>query len=178
MKLQTTFKALAVAGIAGLGACGDEATTMTRIIEHGDPDRGKSLITSYGCGTCHVIQGVRGTRGKVGPILENYAQQHLLAGFLPNTSPYLIAWLMDPVALNPQTGMPAQGLTENDARHIAAYLYTLGDDNRVYPSEPPLPLRGRDDTMPRLNIPVGAGDDTAPRTFRIAPAKAESTTPE
>jgi cytochrome c len=37
----------------------------------------------------------------------------------------LVAFLQDPPALVPQTGMPNVGLTLEQARHIAAYLYSL-----------------------------------------------------
>jgi len=156
--------------ITVLSACSDEQNPASILtISGGDPDRGHALIQSYGCGTCHAIEGVRGARGQVGPRLEDYAQQHLLAGFLPNTPSNLIAWLMDPVALKPQTGMPSQGVTGEEARHIAAYLYTLGDAGvRVYPPDPPLPLRGEEFAveLPPRAAPVTG---TTPRTRRIVP---------
>jgi hypothetical protein len=106
----------------------------------------------------------------VGPRLENYAQQHLLAGFLPNTPPNLIAWLVDPVALKPSTGMPAQGVTETEARHIAAYLYSLGPEGiRVYPSDPPLPLRREDEVAADIPNPPAVPSETDVRTRRIVP---------
>jgi cytochrome c2 len=37
----------------------------------------------------------------------------------------LVAWIVDPPALVPGTRMPVMGVSENDARHIAAALYTL-----------------------------------------------------
>ncbi|MBD2747525.1 c-type cytochrome [Microvirga sp. BT688] len=136
----------------------------------GEPEQGHALIRAYGCGTCHTIEDVRGARGKVGPRLENYAQQHLLAGFLPNTPPNLIAWLMDPVALKPTTGMPAQGVTEAQARHMAAYLYSLGrDDRRVYPPDPPLPLRPENEAAADIPNPPSVPSGTDVRTRRIVP---------
>ncbi|HZB63324.1 MAG TPA: c-type cytochrome, partial [Microvirga sp.] len=133
--------------LTGLAACSDPQDPSSRLaIAGGEPKEGHALIQAYGCGTCHTIENVRGARGKVGPRLENYAQQHLLAGFLPNTPQNLIAWLIDPVALKPTTGMPAQGVTETEARHMAAYLYSLGrDEMQVYPPDPPLPLRDEDE---------------------------------
>jgi hypothetical protein len=44
----------------------------------------------------------------------------------PNVPRLLVAWLMDPAALKPQTGMPNLGLGDGEARDIASYLYTLG----------------------------------------------------
>ncbi len=157
--------------LAGLSACGeaqDQASILA--ISGGDPERGHGLIQSYGCGTCHMVEGVRGARGQVGPRLEDYAQQHLLVGFLPNTPSNLIAWLMDPVALKPRTGMPSQGVTEEEARHIAAYLYTLGDSGvRVYPPDPPLPLRGDNEVAADLPQQEAPSTETTPRTRRIVP---------
>ena len=154
-----------------LAACSDaQDQPVVLVIAGGEPEQGRALIRSYGCGTCHTIEGIRGARGKVGPRLEGYAQQHLLAGFLPNTPHNMIAWLMDPVALKPQTGMPSQGVTEAEARHIAAYLYSLGrEELRVYPEEPPLPLRRQDGVA--MEIPGKAPGilEVEPRTRRIVP---------
>jgi cytochrome c2 len=157
--------------LTGLAACSDPQDQSSRLtIEGGEPEQGHALIQAYGCGTCHTIQDVRGARGKVGPRLEYYAQQHLLAGFLPNTPRNLIAWLMDPVALKPATGMPAQGVTETEARHIAAYLYSLGREGiRVYPPDPPLPLRGEDEVAADITNPPVVPSETDVRTRRIVP---------
>ncbi|WP_262027723.1 c-type cytochrome [Microvirga sp. Mcv34] len=163
-----------VPALAGLTSCSDpQGQAAASMIAGGEPGRGRALIQAYGCGTCHTISGVRGARGKVGPELRDYAQQHLLAGFLPNTPQNLIAWLVDPVALKPRTGMPAQGLTELEARHVASYLYTLGaGGNPVYPPGPPLPLRGQEDTTVDLPQPAPRPSETEPRTRRIVPHQA------
>jgi cytochrome c2 len=155
--------------VLGLLACSDEQPTSLRIAD-GDAEQGYNLIHAYGCGTCHMIEGIRGARGKVGPSLHDYGQQHLLAGFLPNTPQHLVAWLIDPVALKPDTGMPAQGLSEADARHIATYLYSLGGtDREVYPPDPPLPLRGPEEMLTTLDVPHDVSSETMPRTRRIVP---------
>jgi cytochrome c2 len=156
--------------VLGLLACSDEQAPQL-LISDGNAEQGRSLIQAYGCGTCHMIEGIRGARGKVGPSLHDYGEQHLLAGFLPNTPQHLMAWLIDPVALKPDTGMPAQGLSEEDARHIAAYLYSLGGtDRQVYPPDPPLPLRGPEEAVTKLDGPTPAPLDTMPRTRRIVPS--------
>jgi mono/diheme cytochrome c family protein len=156
--------------LAALTACSDSQEQLAASkIDGGEPEQGLALIQSYGCGTCHVIGGVRGARGRVGPELKEYAQQNLLAGFLPNTPQNLIAWLVDPVALKPGTGMPAQGVTETEARHIASYLYTLGGgEARVYPPDPPLPLRHEERAV-GLPEPASDPSETQPRTRRIVP---------
>jgi cytochrome c2 len=153
--------------LASLAGCNDAPVTPTFLqIAGGEPEKGRSLIYAYGCGTCHIVEGVRGARGTVGPPLVAYAERTLLAGILPNTPRNLVPWLIDPVALDPQTGMPAMGLSEPEARHIAAYLYTLGAaETRVYPGGPPLALRGREDPVLQAgDQPVSGPDrgDTTP----------------
>ena len=157
--------------LTGLAACSDSQDPSSRLaIAGGEPEQGHALIQAYGCGTCHTIENVRGARGKVGPRLEQYAQQHLLAGFLPNTPQNLIAWLIDPVALKPTTGMPAQGVTEAEARHMAAYLYSLGrDEMQVYPPDPPLPLRVEDEVAADIPNPPAIPAETDVRTRRVVP---------
>jgi len=97
------------------------------LVFSGDAVRGRALVASgaYGCAACHDIPGIRAPRGIVGPPLRGLAQRGFIAGELPNTPDVLVAFLRDPSSLVPATGMPNVGLTVEDARHIAAYLYTL-----------------------------------------------------
>jgi len=119
---------------AALAGC-DAAAPVHLVIPGADPGRGRALIHAYGCGACHAIPGVRGARGRVGPSLADWSARKLLAGRLGNAPEHLVAWLLDPVAVNPRTGMPALGLDEAQARDIASYLYTLGaPDSRVAPT--------------------------------------------
>ncbi len=62
----------------------------------------------------------------VGPSLGGMARRGFIAGQLPNRTDVLVAFMLDPPALVPRTGMPSTGLTREEALHIAAYLYTLG----------------------------------------------------
>jgi cytochrome c1 len=48
-----------------------------------------------------------------------------IAGSLDNQHVNMIQWLQDPHAINPRTVMPTMGVTERDARDIAAYLHSL-----------------------------------------------------
>jgi cytochrome c2 len=91
----------------------------------GDAKIGKKLVTQYQCGACHRIPDVAGAGGEAGPDLEQFGRLSYIAGRIPNVPPRLVAWLLDPPALKPGTVMPAMGMTEQDARHMAAYLYTL-----------------------------------------------------
>jgi cytochrome c1 len=60
-----------------------------------------------------------------GPPLTGFAGRGVIAGSVPNTPDTLMRWLQDPPAVKPGTLMPALGVSETDARDIAAYLYTL-----------------------------------------------------
>lgn len=91
----------------------------------GDPDRGVPAMIDHGCGACHSIPGVTGARGSVGPPLGGFAGRAYVAGVLPNTPAGLVSWLIDPTAHAPSTAMPDLGVTEAEARDMAAYLYTL-----------------------------------------------------
>ena len=99
----------------------------TKHVDEGDPTRGLALVAggSYGCAACHAIPDVRFPKGNVGPPLHGMAGRSLIAGHLPNKPGVLVAFLQDPPALAPQTGMPNVGLSIEQARDIAAYLYTL-----------------------------------------------------
>jgi cytochrome c2 len=88
-------------------------------------ERGRMLIQEYGCGACHTIPGIRGATGNVGPRLDRVKEQVYVAGVLPNTPQNLIFWISSPKKADPQTAMPDLGISEDDARDIAAYLYRL-----------------------------------------------------
>jgi hypothetical protein len=39
----------------------------------------------------------------------------------------MVRWLIDPQQFDPLSAMPALGVTDRDARDMAAFLYTLDD---------------------------------------------------
>lgn len=94
-------------------------------VQGGDARRGGALMIQYGCGACHVIPGVTAARGTVGPSLAGFRDRAYVAGILPNEPGGLVAWLVNPVRHAPKTAMPDLDVTEDQARHMAAYLYTL-----------------------------------------------------
>jgi cytochrome c2 len=98
-----------------------EAAEMTG----GDPARGPAIMRKYGCQSCHTIPGVVGADGLVGPPLAGIASRSYIGGVLPNAPDNMLRWIKDPKAVDPLTAMPNTGVTASDARHIAAYLYTL-----------------------------------------------------
>jgi cytochrome c2 len=90
----------------------------------GRPERGREVVRSYGCGACHEISGISEARGRVGPSLVHLRERTVLAGVVANSAGDLVAWLRDPRAVDPKTAMPTLGLSLEQARDAAAYLYT------------------------------------------------------
>ena len=135
MELERKGKALAAAGLmlallaGSLAGCESggpsEVEKKAAEMTGGEPSRGKDVIRRYGCSTCHTIPGVEGARGQVGPSLEGIASRAYLAGKLPNTPENMIKWIREPQEIQPGTAMPELGVTEQDGKDIAAYLYTL-----------------------------------------------------
>ncbi len=82
-------------------------------------------MVTYGCGKCHNVPGIHGANGVVGPPLVALSRRTYIAGNFPNTPENLVHWVMAPQSMKPKTAMPELGLTEPQARDVAAYLYTL-----------------------------------------------------
>ncbi len=95
------------------------------VLTGGDPLRGKSLFAARGCGACHAVSGDRAATGVVGPPLGKLAPRAFVAGRQPNDPSHLIAWVQHPQTIEPGVGMPDAGLSDQEARDVAAYLYTL-----------------------------------------------------
>lgn len=91
----------------------------------GNPDTGRAVIASVGCGACHRIPGVAGASGIVGPSLRDFAERPLIGGTHVNEPSVLVGWVRNAPELSPDTGMPRMPLSEQEARDAAAYLYTL-----------------------------------------------------
>lgn len=118
--------ALAMGAATVLSACtGGRAVSMASAGTGGNPARGAALIQDYGCGRCHTIPGIRAADGVVGPPLFFFSRRVYIAGEVPNTPENLIRWVRNPPAIEPGTAMPVLGLDEQQARDVAAYLYTL-----------------------------------------------------
>jgi cytochrome c2 len=84
----------------------------------------KGLIAAQ-CSACHTVPGVPGAVGNVGPSLKGIARQQIIAGKLPNNPANMVRWLMHPQQVWPGNAMPEMGLTQDQARKIASYLFTL-----------------------------------------------------
>lgn len=88
-------------------------------------ERGYQLVTTGQCIACHAIGGTP-MQGKVGPSLTRYGERLTLgAGMFPNDQDHLVRWLKDPQGMKPGNKMPNLGLSDEDAKAIAAYLLSL-----------------------------------------------------
>jgi len=90
----------------------------------GSPRAGQRLIEHYGCAACHRIEGIAHADSNVGPSLTNIRQAGYVGGVLPNSAENLARWIMDPRDVSPRTAMPDLGVSRDEARDIAAYLYS------------------------------------------------------
>jgi putative membrane protein len=117
---------LALAAASALAGCrGEQERHDAEQLTGGRVARAPNLIDHYGCGSCHAIPGVPGATGTVGPPMDHIASRTYIAGRLPNEPAAMITWLRNPQHFEPATAMPDMGVSESDARDIAAYLYTL-----------------------------------------------------
>lgn len=108
-----------------ISACEENQENTEQRVADARPAAGKSIIFKVGCGVCHVIPGVPGANGTVGPSLERFAERNLIGGVVPNRPELLAQWVRDAPSLIAETGMPDLPITEEEARNVAEYLYTL-----------------------------------------------------
>lgn len=90
-----------------------------------DAAAGRVVVERVGCGACHTFPDIRWPRGRLGPRLEGFADQGMIAGRLPNRPDILARFVRNAPDLIPGTTMPAMPISERESRDVAAYLYTL-----------------------------------------------------
>jgi cytochrome c2 len=102
-------------------------------LEHlaGDAQRGRALVDTLGCGTCHVMSGasVAGSPIPVNMEPDVLAQAMTFAPDLASVrgrmAPDVLAlWLLDPSSIKHDALMPTIPMSEQDARDMAAHLLT------------------------------------------------------
>ncbi|MBA9032904.1 c-type cytochrome [Rhizobium leguminosarum] len=118
--------------VAGLGALilgnvvreSETKTAAAVALTGGDPARAPALFRRYGCSGCHTIPGIPGADGQTGAPLTGLSKHVFIAGILENRSDNLVAWIVSPQSFSPQTAMPKTGISEQEAKDLAAYLYS------------------------------------------------------
>lgn len=86
----------------------------------------EQIITQNGCGACHVIPGVEGTAGTIGPSLEGLSERETIAeGALENTPENMRTWLSNPQAVKPDSVMPNLNLSESQIDTLVEFLSEL-----------------------------------------------------
>ncbi len=121
MSLKVPGVALAVLVTLAAGCRTDPRTKAMRATG-GDPAKGVQAIERYGCAACHTIPGIEGAKGTIGPSLDGLATRPTLRGEMPNTPENLIRWIEKPQDVKKDSEMPDMGVTNQDARDIAARL--------------------------------------------------------
>lgn len=113
---------ISLAAVALIG-CAEREPPAARA--PGDAKAGRAAIERLQCGACHVIPGVAGARGQVGPPLERFGRRVYLAGKFPRDPALIAQWVADAPAMSPGTAMPKVPMSAGEARDIAAYLSEL-----------------------------------------------------
>ena len=108
----------------GLAAC-DGPPDRTPTLGDADSRRGRQLVIDMGCAACHTFPDVAWPRGRLGPALDGFGPQGLIAGRLPNQPGVLMQFVRNAPALVPGIAMPAFPMSDEDARDVTAYLLQL-----------------------------------------------------
>ena len=126
LRVRTVLPVALLLMVLCLAGCATEpAFTARDLMPSAEPRRGRYLLTTHGCQTCHVVPGVPGAVGTVGPPLTAIGRRSYLAGRIENNPENMVRWIHNPTSGDPQTVMPVTGISEEDARHVASFLYTL-----------------------------------------------------
>lgn len=108
----------------GLAAC-DGPPDRTPALDSASVDTGRRLVAEKGCVACHTFPDVKWPRGGLGPALQGFGRQGLIAGQLPNQPGVLMQFVRNAPELVPGTAMPAIPMSDQEARDVTAYLLTL-----------------------------------------------------
>ena len=122
-----TLVAVLIMGLASAWVYRDQRVErQTDLATGGVAERAIPIMLANGCAGCHTISGVPGAQGQAGPKLDATLSKRLyLAGVIPNTRENMIRWLRSSREVVPHTVMPSTGISEQEARDVAAYLYAI-----------------------------------------------------
>ena len=124
-RISAPLFAAALLSFAASACTGGKTTPRYTIETGGNASRGAQVINQFRCGACHMIPGIHDARGLVAPPLMYFSERTFIAGEVPNTPDNLVRWIRSPQSIESGTAMPALGLSDQQARDVAAYLYTL-----------------------------------------------------
>jgi len=96
---------------------------IARALTAGDPSRAPEIIRRYGCSGCHTIPGIPGADGLAGASLSDIKRRVYVGGVVFNSPDNLIRWIVSPETFSEHSAMPSTGISEAEARDVAAYLY-------------------------------------------------------
>jgi cytochrome c1 len=96
---------------------------VARVITQGEASRAPPIMRRYGCTGCHTIPGIAGADGQVGGSLAEIRERVYIGGVANNSADNLVRWIVSPQSFSPHSAMPATGISEAEARDVAAYLY-------------------------------------------------------
>lgn len=109
----------------------DTATPMTAIAK-ADLGKGRQLLESKGCGSCHAMTGVAAVPTSNPPAMDakEFDRAHKLAPDLRiardrMSVDKMIAWLKDPKAVKADSAMPKIALTDAEVVDLTGYLMTV-----------------------------------------------------
>jgi cytochrome c2 len=103
----------------------------------GDPNTGEALFVSRGCRGCHAIELAEQS---FSPRIPN------LAGIgIKVRGDWLFEWLKSPRSYDPDTAMPQLGLSDDEARHLVAFLLSHREGADVFAATPRFRRRGAAD---------------------------------
>jgi cytochrome c2 len=116
---------------AYLSPAEDEPATATTVALAGaNAARGRGLMDVKGCGICHRMTGVAAIHPAMLPTGVTVSDMPRAVRLAPDLRftrdrwrpSALVRWLVDPPKTKADTLMPAMGLTEDEAKAIAAYI--------------------------------------------------------
>ena len=119
--------ALLVASVAAVGMtwkAQHQSNSVAMAMTGGDLARAPDIIRRYGCAGCHTIPGIPGGDGQVGGPLSDIKHRVYVGGVLTNSPDNLVRWIVSPQAFSPRSAMPATGISEAEARDVAAFLFS------------------------------------------------------
>lgn len=110
----------------------DSAANDKAALANADLGKGRQLLETKGCGSCHVFGGVAAVPSSNPPPMDGHAfeRAHRLAPDLRfardrMSAATMTAWLTDPKAVKADSDMPKIDLTPDEIKNLTAYILTV-----------------------------------------------------